>query len=153
MKCNSKQSKNRSLKRVQFIVDDEHKVAYCGTAKIASSTWRMILMMSTKQGKLLERPRAAHDPKNLKARGLRMTSNVDSNYTKFMIVRHPLDRYVSGYRDKMAKKYNKLVGSDRHWIHIRHIVLNFNNVTVRNKIPIVDFRNFSCVWVLSLFVR
>ena len=113
-------------KDVIFFVDDEHKVAYCNIPKIGSSTWKMILMTSTQLGRRLPKPRGAHDTSELTKRNIRQTTDQSSiaNYTKFMIVRHPMDRFLSAYYDKMVQQLHR---DDPHYKYtktVRNYVLS-----------------------------
>ena len=102
-------------------------------------------MTSTKQGLNMKRPNAAHDSNNLLQRGLRFTKSEKEiqTYTKFMIMRNPIDRFVSAYYDKMTTVYHKRTGSNNHWIKIRKIILKFNKITSSKFVPIVELSNFT----------
>ena len=95
--------------KVTFLVDDEHRIAYCFIPKIASSTWNTILMTSTRKGRRLRIPKGAHHPVEIRKRGLRMSGLTDRirKYTKFMIMRNPIDRFQSAYYDKIYRPITK----------------------------------------------
>ncbi|ELT98469.1 hypothetical protein CAPTEDRAFT_124835 [Capitella teleta] len=99
-----------------FLVDDKHKVIYCGLEKVASSSWKMILMQLS--GHVLSDDHwhdADHREIHLKSvlrevgiRGLQEYTAAEithrlANYTKFLFVRHPVDRLLSAFRDKFEK--------------------------------------------------
>ena len=91
----------------RFIVDHIHRVAYCFTEKAACSTWKTIMANISTEGKIKSgmtaaQLRAVHYRigKTFGLEAMRY-DNILSHYTKFIVVRHPLDRLVSAYRDKM----------------------------------------------------
>ena len=139
----------RSNKRkVDFLVSDEHKLAFCNIPKISSSAWKSIMMVSTKIGRRLPKPSGAHSPAQLFKRGLRETSNLTSieDHIKFMIVRHPLDRLLSAYYDKMYRNYTQ---KDSHfdWLtqirrHILKVKGNYSRSTLPLRVGLKEFVRF-----------
>ena len=85
-----------------MLVDHGRKIAYCSIPKIASTTWGIIIANNTLTG-----PRVPAHMQFVSRRfaefGISREYYSDKlrNYTKFMTVRHPLDRLVSGYYDKV----------------------------------------------------
>ena len=142
--CSSKSSQYLSNDDVTFLVDDEHKIAYCNIPKIASSTWKTILMTSTKQGRKMRKPSSAHNKTIILESGLRFTTDESdiANYTKFMITRNPIDRFISAYYDKMANNYTVHNKVNDYWIKIRKHILKFNRLYDPRGVPIVSFNNF-----------
>ena len=136
-------------RRVAFMVDDEHKVAYCYIPKISSSTWKMIMMTSTRSGRQLPRPLGAHAVIAIKKRHIRTTTDRNSirNYTKFMIVRHPMDRFLSAYYDKMFRKFGR---NDAHYDWLTSIRKHVLKVTGGkslsangSNVPVVGLKDFT----------
>ena len=94
-----------------MIVDHQHKVAYCYIAKNSCSTWKAILANITSGGKV--KTSMSHDELNdfhkdiskYGKYGLTYEQYNDtlSTYTKLLIVRHPMDRLVSAYLDKVYR--------------------------------------------------
>ena len=131
------------------MVDDEHKVAYCYIPKISSSTWKMIMMMSTRSGRRLPRPLGAHAVSEMKRRHVRTTTDRNSirNYTKFMIVRHPLDRFLSAYYDKMFRKFRRNDAHYQYLTSIRKHVLKVTGGTSLSEhgstVPVVGLIDFT----------
>ena len=103
----------------RLIVDHAHKVAYCAVPKAGCSSWKTILANISSRGKVkpnmtLRELRGLH--RNIDKYGLTKMqyNNKLSNYIKFMVVRHPMDRLLSAYRDKMRGRdvtYNHLANS------------------------------------------
>ena len=96
-------------------MDHKHKVVYCPVQKAGCSTWKTILANITSSGKVkpnmtLGQLRGFHA--TIQRYGLRKVKYTDdlAHYTKLLIVRHPMDRLVSAYWDKMRgtdKTFNK----------------------------------------------
>ena len=95
-----------------LFVDEKHKAIICLIPKVASSTWKSILMkLQTQKSK----KRSKNENKDfLSAHGLTHLSSYNSSdiqeklrtYFKFMFVRHPFERLFSGYKDKFIHKHN-----------------------------------------------
>lgn len=95
---------------VCFILPCE--VIYCSIPKVASTTWKTILVRSL-DGRSADQmaEHAVEDERLLRSVGLRFLSTLSheeaekriETYFKFVVVRHPFDRIVSAYRDKIAR--------------------------------------------------
>ena len=98
------------------IVDPKHHVFYCAIPKVACASWRAALALLS--GKLPDHKPATmhkiHNPEFLQTLGLHSPADLSpsqlnkilQHFTKFLIVRHPLERLVSAYRDKF-RTFNK----------------------------------------------
>ena len=141
--CKEMKSTSHKIKTT-FLVDNEHKIAYCFIPKVASSTWKMIMMVSTKEGKSMKRPFGAHRIRELTSRGLRLMSvnSKIANYTKFMITRNPIDRLVSAYFDKLARNVSKDDVHYEYYRSIRNSVLKYNKRRFNEEMPSVQFEDF-----------
>ena len=95
-----------------LLVNEEHKVIYCYIPKVGCSNIKRILlvMQGTYESIDTAIPHTSNDSE------LRLTNEKFSNeqrqymlkhFYKFMIVRDPLERLVSAYRNKLQKKYNE----------------------------------------------
>ena len=97
---------NNSLYRF-FLADDSRKAVWCTIDKVASSTWKNTLVRS--HGGEGRADGAIHSINYLAKHGLVYLSRMSvedakyslRNYFRYIIVRHPLDRLVSAWRDKM----------------------------------------------------
>ncbi len=105
-------------------MDDKHKILYCPIPKVASSTFDAIIA-SAASGinltKILSKAKGSekhmsfiHSPKTLlkySVQGLASYSqkkqrSILKNYFKFLVVRHPFDRLLSTYVDKVEYMKN-----------------------------------------------
>ena len=91
----------------RILVDDKHQVLYCAVAKAASTTFYNMFYLAV-TGKPL---RAIHCQKCWKSEGLVWLSNYPQDerekrlrtYYKVISVRHPLDRLVSCWNNKLKE--------------------------------------------------
>ena len=113
-----------------FMVEKKHKIAYCGNAKVGTSTWmqhfnalldpehqkkisyiRPDNRVVPKKGKKIDlhnfipRRFSVHEQTGMKFdfKSLKKYFS-DNEYLTFSFVRHPFDRIVSAYKDKAEEK-------------------------------------------------
>ncbi len=104
---------NSELRNI--IVDQEHKLFYCFTPKVACTTWKRVLMIINKKWNTTDTDKV---PGNLVHERGQFKSFVNltldeqkealNYYTKFMIVRNPFERLLSAYKDKL-QSYKRLI--------------------------------------------
>ncbi|XP_074648961.1 carbohydrate sulfotransferase 10-like [Tubulanus polymorphus] len=104
----------------RFTVDDVHKILYCEIPKVGTSIWRYTLLHTT--GKL--RTTNLSLINNLDTKQSIYLTSLDlirplssysqdekterlKTYFKFLFVRHPFERLLSAYLDKILNKYYK----------------------------------------------
>ncbi|XP_074653567.1 carbohydrate sulfotransferase 10-like [Tubulanus polymorphus] len=104
----------------RFTVDDVHKILYCEIPKVGTSIWRYTLLHTT--GKL--RTTNLSLINNLDTKQSIYLTSLDlirplssysqdekterlKTYFKFLFVRHPFERLLSAYLDKIVRKYDK----------------------------------------------
>jgi len=94
--------------RFFLIVDDEHKLMYCSVAKVASTTWKKLLMILSGMSNATN----YEDVDGMNAhRSLRRLGHYSSKeasyrlrtYKKFMFVRQPFERLLSAFNSKLKR--------------------------------------------------
>ncbi|KAG7189339.1 hypothetical protein KM043_016992 [Ampulex compressa] len=109
---NSKALSPESFRNI--LVDDFHELLYCYVPKVACTNWKRVLMIAT--GKW-----AGNDPLEIPADQAHAMDSFQrlSNYTlpeiekklatydKLIVVRHPMERLLSAYRNKFEAKHEK----------------------------------------------
>lgn len=97
-----------------LLADDQRKTIYCAVSKACSTSWKyMLIKQQNPDFKAPKTDRAihVHSEKTLRKHGLRYLKNyteeealhrIRTNF-KYIIVRNPLDRILSAYRDKLQQ--------------------------------------------------
>ncbi|KYN16897.1 PREDICTED: carbohydrate sulfotransferase 11-like [Trachymyrmex cornetzi] len=97
-----------------ILVDDLHELLYCYVPKVACTNWKRVLMIAT--GKWsgndpLEIPAdQAHSPGTFQRLNNHTLPEIEkklATYDKLIVVRHPLERLLSAYRNKLETKHEK----------------------------------------------
>lgn len=113
-----------------LIVDDVDHAIYCYIPKVACTNWKrvlMVLMGKTNATDPLDVDRTqAHHYKVFRRLNSYTRSEAEfmlSNYTKFLFVRHPLERLLSAYRNKFVE--NLAINARFHTIYGRKIIKRY----------------------------
>ncbi|KAK8726690.1 hypothetical protein OTU49_009998 [Cherax quadricarinatus] len=94
-----------------LLLDERHKAIYCYVPKVACTNWkRMMMILSGRTNKTNPLNISSHVPHEegvlTRLSGTRMKSSHLNyklrTYTKFLFVRHPMERLVSAYRNKLV---------------------------------------------------
>uniref|UniRef100_A0A0A9Z3E0 Carbohydrate sulfotransferase n=2 Tax=Lygus hesperus TaxID=30085 RepID=A0A0A9Z3E0_LYGHE len=95
-----------------ILVDSKHQLLYCYVPKVACTNWKRIFMIltgRTNASDVLSIP--AHEAHSRSVYlTLRNYTTIDAEYllntyTKFLFVRHPFERLLSAYRNKLEQNY------------------------------------------------
>jgi hypothetical protein len=93
---------------INLLAVDKYKLLFCEIPKSGTSSWKYLLMKLSSNS--TEIKGGAHDPKVLRSHKITSMKKGDTiwdvaerykDYHKVISVRHPLDRIISAYRDKM----------------------------------------------------
>ncbi|KAK2150281.1 hypothetical protein LSH36_414g03008 [Paralvinella palmiformis] len=110
----------KSLLAASFLIaDDRHRVIYCSIPKVGCSTFKLLMARSlngsgASVGAVHIRPLLAsiglYYLNTLSPDGIRQRLE---GYFKFLVVRHPFDRLISAYADKMANPERNMMNVSR----------------------------------------
>ncbi|CAL7943294.1 unnamed protein product [Xylocopa violacea] len=109
-KDSQSQDLNAELFR-NILVDEQHELLYCYVPKVACTNWKRVLMIAT--GKWpgndpMEIPAdQAHSPGTFQRLSNYTQPEIErmlATYDKLIVVRHPLERLLSAYRNKLEPK-------------------------------------------------
>ncbi|XP_050709139.1 carbohydrate sulfotransferase 11-like [Eriocheir sinensis] len=127
--------------------DDSRKVIYCVVPKVASTSWKRVWLRMTNwinpQAELRTSPRYAV---HLSLPVLAFDRNAEEKlrtYRKFMVVRHPFERVLSAYRDKLEGEYEN-PGYSFHKQVGKRIQMKYRGVTYRggHNVTFAEFIRF-----------
>ena len=103
-----------------MVVDPIHKILYCELPKVGSSNWKRVLIKLTdpryedvKNVLAIRKPRK-YEHYNLKKIGeypLQERLDMLKNFYKFTVVRDPIERILSAYKDKAYEEFRGKAGS------------------------------------------
>ncbi|EFN86856.1 carbohydrate sulfotransferase 11 [Harpegnathos saltator] len=97
-----------------ILVDDSHELLYCYVPKVACTNWKRVLMIA--MGKwggddpLVIPASLAHSPGTFERLSNYTLPEIEKKlaaYDKLIVVRHPLERLLSAYRNKLEAKHEK----------------------------------------------
>ncbi|KAL1110389.1 hypothetical protein AAG570_007920 [Ranatra chinensis] len=95
-----------------ILVDTKHHLLYCYVPKVACTNWKRIFMMLTGitdcTDPLLIPAHIAHDRNVISRLSNYTTREIEyflRTYTKFLFVRHPFERLLSAYRNKLERNH------------------------------------------------
>ncbi len=133
-----------------LLVDDTNKVLYCFLPKVACSTFKALMISSASNmtidevmSKVNSDRTYLHDAKKTpKLRRLSDYSTAEriwrlGTYFKFMVVRHPFDRLLSAWRDKIERRKITTVTED----HVSRFRRFAESVAVGRKHVMADHWN------------
>ncbi|XP_078481301.1 carbohydrate sulfotransferase 11 isoform X2 [Ciona intestinalis] len=119
-RCNQIERHNYTIRSHRFKYDDHLQAVYCATPKVASTAWKLLfLRLGSHIGDI-----SVDDFRNLDYNDIPNThfdQNADEtlawfrlrNYMTFFITRHPFERLVSAFNDKLTSKTSVTSYRDR----------------------------------------
>ncbi|XP_044743117.1 carbohydrate sulfotransferase 11 [Chrysoperla carnea] len=125
-----------------LLVDHKHKVLYCYVPKVACTNWKRILMILSGKWNNTNLLSIPGDTAHASTSVTKLSDLSDNevhyclnNYTKFLIVRHPFERLLSAYRNKLeghkqsnSKYFQQRVGK----YIIKHYRNDANETSLKN---------------------
>ena len=122
----------------QILVVDEHKLVVCLPAKAGSSNFKDVLIKNSKRYKQMRKhititQEELHTTETLRYFGIKSLNdykrddrvNILNQYSKVLVVRNPMVRVYSSYREKLVRRFENET-CERHRKHmapwIAHIV-------------------------------
>ena len=109
----------------RILVDDRHKIIYCPVGKTGSTSIKamMISQSKTTDFELQLKFKKVHNPDFQKKHGTKQLMNYPiedireklRTYRKLIVVRHPLERIISAYKDKFIMTtygYQRVINGD-----------------------------------------
>ncbi|XP_050527659.1 carbohydrate sulfotransferase 11 isoform X2 [Daktulosphaira vitifoliae] len=95
-----------------ILVDHRNKLLYCYVPKVACTNWKRVFMVLSGYAKPAEASRIpadlVHKPSTLyrlSNYSADVASEMLGTYTKFLFVRHPFERLLSAYRNKLEQRH------------------------------------------------
>ena len=95
--------------RHKLLVNDDRGLSYCYIPKVASSTLKAIMIASVQKGNGNVTSHGSigrvHEPDKLREHGLRVAplfkGHALTNYTNVVVLRHPFERMISAFHEKI----------------------------------------------------
>ncbi|XP_069693257.1 carbohydrate sulfotransferase 11 isoform X2 [Periplaneta americana] len=95
-----------------LLVDEKHRLLYCYVPKVACTNWKRVFMILTglvNTSDPLKIPASVAHRKDIITRLSNYSSteieNILQSFTKFLFVRHPFERLLSAYHNKLEQHY------------------------------------------------
>lgn len=140
MMCQTIQQSQKTPAYENLLVEENHKLLYCPSGKIASTNWRKVLLVLRgtyrnisdigRTGKGVYK----HQYKTLISYPPSTREELLRTYTKFTFSRHPFSRVLSAYRNKLVSANSELVPK------YKEAISKANNFTVvKNRLSFKDF--------------
>ena len=119
-----------------MITDSKRKLMYCPLSKAGCTTWKYLLLKADSDLNYTISLNQIHSniqTKNLKRTGIKGSQWFRrypkyQNYTKFVVVRHPLERILSGYHNSIRSHKNHFKGVYGPTIKLFKTFLNFQKL-------------------------
>ncbi|KAG0719006.1 Carbohydrate sulfotransferase 11 [Chionoecetes opilio] len=103
---------NERKKLINVIVDDKNRVLYCYVPKVACTNWKRVMLILNGASNKTDPQDIPPDSVHRKHVFVKLSDlQPDAirhrllTYTKFLFVRHPIERVISAFRNKFEKNY------------------------------------------------
>ncbi|XP_039249040.2 carbohydrate sulfotransferase 11-like [Styela clava] len=127
-----------------MIVDDERRILFCDIPKVASSNWKRVFIDDLKiKVNGSSNIRDVHAKRLLPDLRYYTPEEQDyrlKNYFKFMFVRHPFERLLSAYRNKLENREIEWIPSTKHsvdyegnYYHEKEVIMRVKTEGPNNK--------------------
>ncbi|KAK8378823.1 hypothetical protein O3P69_009503 [Scylla paramamosain] len=129
-----------------LLVDDRHRAIYCYVPKVACTNWkRLMMILSGRTNETDPLHISSHIPHEegalTRLSSAKYKTSVLSyklrTYTKFLFVRHPMERLVSAFRNKLASNSSSATDFRRRFgatiLKVRRGVGAFRNISKADK--------------------
>lgn len=149
--CKESDFQRFGITEKQFLYSDKAGVVYCSVPKVACTSWKKVLHLFNGKVKSIDEFKRREEAHEIKipdfTRFLRKRRIMEwkiNHYYTFMFVRHPFERIVSAYRNKLSDPdstyYQKSIGS----IILRKYRegLSPEEYTAGRSVTFVEFINF-----------
>ena len=123
-----------------ILVDTDNRLAFCSLEKIASSAWRRVMYLLAHPREAVNAPRtdaaelamhawffahtrfrAVSGGKPDELAGKRLAAVLDPAYTASVVVRDPLDRFLSGFLNKCVQEADVKAAAAAHVCPVRRL--------------------------------
>ena len=95
-----------------LLVNDKKRLAYCYIEKCGSTTLKTFMTALNNRSAHTRIKSHIHAPHHLTRLGLRFLNTADvaaiADYRKFVVIRHPMDRLLSAYHDKLGGGFTRI---------------------------------------------
>ena len=139
--CRKYQDRVKAASSSRFLLNPDRNVAFCVIPKNGCTTWKRLMAMSTNIGRNMTKSFYPHKKEILESRGLKdgvaIQGNSEYNNTKtFVILRHPMSRFLSAHYDKMFRNIEPpFTWADNFWIKQRKEIAKILRIDQDTKLP------------------
>ena len=145
-------SSNLLYYKKHALYDNIHHVIFCFVPKVGCTSLKYLFFINqgliprTELNKPLDKLNKHLLVSLVKSRNLNRVKKLDMYY-KFVMVRNPLERLVSGFRDKIEIHNLTNFGSPHKWVWARHLIFKKIHNQRWTKNTSISFSDFIVYWL------